>query len=195
MFVDIIEINPDQIQLYAEIPAAFKVESIYQAELINGGIGGIKLKEVKLRKPYIKDYDAYEDGGPARWLRRFDVSNWGFFLARDEDKIAGGATIAYNSPGVHMLAGRTDLAVLWDIRVYPDYRKKGIGAQIFNQAADWARQRKCNQLKIETQNVNVPACKFYKKLGCYLGEINRYAYANYPEVADEIMLIWYYDLT
>ena len=48
-------------------------------------------------------------------------------------------------------------------------------------------------MKIDTQNDNVPACKFYAKQEARLGEINKYAY--YGEDTDEVMLIWYLDLT
>ena len=50
-------------------------------------------------------------------------------------------------------------------------------------------------MKIETQNVNVPACRFYQRLGCRLGEIHRYGYAAVRAVAGEVMLNWYLDLS
>lgn len=52
----------------------------------------------------------------------------------------------------------------------------------------WAAARGCRQLKIETQNVNVPACRFYARQGCVLGAINRFAYREFP---DEVQLLWY----
>ena len=93
-----------------------------------------------------------------------------------------------------MLNGRDDLAALWDLRVYPDYRSSGIGTRLFAEATKWSKEKGCRQLKVETQNVNVPACRFYTRQGCHLGEINRYAYASEPSVAHETMLIWYLDL-
>jgi len=92
-----------------------------------------------------------------------------------------------------MLEGRTDLAVLWDIRVSPDRRGKGIGTQLFRRAADWARERGCGELKVETQNINVRACRFYAGQGCRLGAIHRHAYRE-EHVAHETMLLWYLDL-
>ena len=65
---------------------------------------------------------------------------------------------------------------------------------LFRHAADWTRCKGFRLLKIETQNINLPACRFYLKQGCRLGEINRYAYATDPEVAHEVMLVWYLDL-
>ena len=78
--------------------------------------------------------------------------------------------------------------------MHPAHRRQGLGATLFNRARDWARERGCAQLKIETQNVNVGDCRFYRAQGCHLGEINRYAYWEHPQVSHEVMLIWYLDL-
>ena len=47
-------------------------------------------------------------------------------------------------------------------------------------------------MKVETQNVNVPACRFYARQGCVLGAINRFAY---PDLPDEVQLLWYKTLS
>ena len=194
MVLKIQEMGAEILPQYKEISIAFEVKSEFRVDLINAGLGGIKLREEKVVPSYIKDYDAYEDGGPERWPRRFDIRNWGIFFALDGTRSLGRAVVAFNTPGVYMLAGRTDLAVLWDLRVHPDIRRQGIGTKLFNYAANWSRKRGCKQLKIETQNVNVPACRFYAKQGCQLGEINRYGYAGQPKVGHEVMLVWYLDL-
>ena len=87
-----------------------------------------------------------------------------------------------------MLDGRDDLAVLWDIRVAPEARRRGVGAALFSRALDWSRARGCSELKIETQNVNVGACRFYERCGCELRAIHQSAYATLP---DEMQLLWY----
>ena len=194
MAVKIEEIGADNLLRYKEIPIAFEVKSVIQVDLIEGGLGGIKLHEEKIMSSYIKDYDAYQDGGPEEWPRRFDIHNWGIFLALDGAQPVGGAAVAFNTPNMHMLDGRSDLALLWDLRVHPDFRRCGIGTKLFNHAVNWSRKQGEKQLKIETQNTNVPACRFYAKRGCHLGEINRYGYAGHPEVGNEVMLIWYLDL-
>ena len=163
--------------------------------MIDQGLGGFVLVEEHVA-PYTKDYDSEDNGdsGPTGWPKRFDVSKWGILLALDGDRPVGGATVALDTPGVHMLEDRKDLAVLWDLRVHPDSRRRGIGSHLFGHAADWARGRGCRHLKIETQNVNVPACRFYARQGCELRAIDRCAYADCPPVAHEAMLIWQLDL-
>ena len=80
---------------------------------------------------------------------------------------------------------------LWDIRIRPDYRRRGIGSRLFRRAGEWARGKGSRQLKIETQNINVAACKFYASQGCYLGAIHPGIYESLPE---EVQLLWYMNL-
>jgi GNAT superfamily N-acetyltransferase len=175
---------------YAAVSIAFEMRRVLDVELIDGGLGGFALPERVLDVPYVKDYDA-DDGGPARWRERFEVSNWGFLGARTGGRLVGGAAVAWDTPGVTMLEGRRDLAVLWDIRVAPEVRGTGVGAALFRAAEAWAAARGCRQLKVETQNVNVPACRFYARQGCVLGAIHRFAY---PELPHEVQLLWYRDV-
>lgn len=93
-------------------------------------MGGILFKERVVENPYIKDYDAMAGEGPTRWLKRWDLSNWMFLSARSENEQLGWAAVAWHTPGSFMLENRLDLAVLWDIRVAPAHRGKGIAAGI-----------------------------------------------------------------
>ncbi len=156
------------------------------------------LVEEQVVPPYIKDYDTLES--PITWTSQFDLSRWAFFLAvpdgpalADGGRPAGAAAVAFNTPGVHMLEERRDLAVLWDIRVHPEFRGQGLGSLLFHTAENWARGQGARQLKAETQNINVPACRFYAAQGCTLGAIHCYGYSN-SETAHEVMLLWYKDL-
>jgi GNAT superfamily N-acetyltransferase len=191
MSIEILEIGADRLAEYATVPSRFMVTSMFQVERIEAGLGGLLLKEVQVESPYLKDYDSYGEL-PTDWPSRFDVSNWGFFLAMEHGQPVGAATMAYSTPEVFMLESRQDLSVLWDLRVAP--RGRGAGIQLFRHAAQWSRQCGCRQMKIETQNVNIPACRFYQRMGARLGEIRCFGYAAVPAVADEIMLCWYLDL-
>ncbi|QVK17457.1 GNAT family N-acetyltransferase [Mycoplasmatota bacterium] len=187
MIWEVKEVSKDNLIDYSKIPMIIKVSSIYQLKKINKGLGGICLEEKKV-KPYLKDLGE----NPLSWEKEFDVKNWAFFIVYDKEIPVGAATLAYNTKGVNMLKNRSDLCVLWDIRVHPDYKYQGIGKSLFKRCEEWAKSRNCSQLKIESQNNNPSACQFYVRNGCALGEINEYAY--YGEYDDEVMLIWYKDL-
>lgn len=188
MSIKNIEEMPDVLPDYETISIAFVVKSILRVEQIENGLGGIKLFEETVEKPFIKDYDAIKNNKPSDLTAQFGLSNWGILSAFDGDKRIGGAIVAWNSPEVLMLEGRGDLACLWDLRVAPEYRGKGVGRQLFERAVDWAQARNYRLLKIETQNTNVPACRFYARQDCELGTINRFAY---PELMNETQIVWY----
>ncbi len=59
-------------------------------------------------------------------------------------------------------------------------------------AKSWAKERDCKYLKIETQNVNTNACKFYRDMGAQLEGIRQHIYSG--KEADEIQFLWYIDL-
>ena len=40
-----------------------------------------------------------------------------------------GAVVAFNTPGVSMLEGRSHIAVLWDIRMRPEARSSSVEAK------------------------------------------------------------------
>jgi GNAT superfamily N-acetyltransferase len=191
MPVNIIEVGPERLVDYASVPIKVEVKSTLQVELVDGGLGGMLLRQVPVERPYVKDYDSYGET-PTDWPKLFNVTNWGFFLAMDGEKPAGAAAVAFDTSGVFMLEARRDLAVLWDIRSHPAYR--GVGIPLFRYAAEWSRKRGCRQMKVETQNVNVSACSFYLRMGCQLGGIHRFGYAAVPSVAHEVMLKWYFSL-
>jgi GNAT superfamily N-acetyltransferase len=73
----------------------------------------------------------------------------------------------------------------------PDARGLGVGTALFRTAKAWAAQHGCGQLKVETQNINVPACRFYEQQGCTLRTARRGAYEAFP---DEVQLLWYKSL-
>ena len=192
MVIEVREESAVALAQYARIPIAFEVTEIFDVALRGAGGGGrdgFVLTKRRLDVPYVKDYDAIEGGSPALWAERFDVANWVFLAAHCEDRRVGGAVIAFDTPGLDMLEGRPGhLAVLWDIRVAPEVRGRGVGSTLFRAAEARAVARGCRQLKIETQNINVPACEFYARYGCELRAANRLAY---PELSDEIQLLWY----
>jgi GNAT superfamily N-acetyltransferase len=182
----------DRLDEHARIPIAFTVERILAVSTPDSGLGGMLLTEIAVQSPWVKDYDAIRGEGPTRWPKRFDTSSWGLIAARDGEDRIGGAVVAFNTGGVQTLEGRPDIAVLWDLRVRAEARSSGVGSALFRAAEEWSRRRGCRTLKVETQNINLPACRFYVQMGCTLAAINRLAYADLP---NEVQLIWVKDLS
>lgn len=185
------EIDHQFFPQYDSIPMLVRVTCELRLEKPDNGLGGLLLHEVPV-PPYTKDLGQYEIASD--YEKEFDISNWKFFMAFDGERPVGGITLVSRTENVQMLDGRDDLCVLWDIRVHDDYKRRGIGEKLLHLGVQWATETGLKQIKIECQNNNVPACKFYKKQGAVLSAINEYAYYQDPAIRSEIQLIWYLDL-
>jgi GNAT superfamily N-acetyltransferase len=68
------------------------------------------------------------------------------------------------------------VAKIEDIIVGRQFRRYGIGTLLLNCASDWARNRGCWAIVLETQNVNYPAIQFYLRNGLEVWSINQHFY-------------------
>lgn len=176
-------VNFSELSQYCTIEIAFLVESTL--EVSGDSPESFSWVEHPVAQPWLKDYDTFNP--PSTLPSRWDLANWAIFLAIAGSSPVGGCIVAHNTPGVDMLQGRTDLAVLWDIRVAPGYRGRGLGRQLFDRATAWAQSQRCIEMQVETQNINVKACRFYQSAGCVLFRVTRNAYDECP---GEHQLIW-----
>lgn len=179
---------PSSLATYAEVPIAFTADRVLEVVAAPGEPGGARLTTRQVDR-FVKDYDALAEHHPRDWAERFDLSGWGILAARIDGRRVGGAVIAR---GPIDLLDSTDDALLWDLRVAPEVRGRGVGAALFRAAEAWAREHGATRLVVETQNVNAAACRFYRSQGCVLAAFDRFAYADLP---DEVQLLWHRDLT
>jgi ribosomal protein S18 acetylase RimI-like enzyme len=182
--------SPTSLYAYGQVPSAFEVNRVLDVVEGQGGASRFNLTERPLAEPYTKDYDL-PGNSPVDWSQRFDMTNWVILSAWSDGSRVGGAVIAMKSPGVDMLEGRNDLAVLWDLRVAPEMRRRRVALSLFTAVESYAIASDCRELKIETQNINVPACRFYASRRCELREVR---HGTYPQFPHEIMLLWYKSL-
>ena len=172
----------EDLHAHAMIPSVF--ESATAFDVVRTG-GRLNLVERGLPAPFRKDYDAIED--PLTWPREFDTSKWVLVSAFAGPDRIGGVIGAIDTPGTDMLEGRRDLAVVWDLRVAPGARRRAVATSLLVTLERWASEKGCTELKVETQNTNVPACRLYAATGLVLCEAHFGAYPRFP---DEVQLIW-----
>ena len=121
--------------MYDTIPMNVDVRTEYQMKRIDNRLGLI-FEEVQVA-PYRKDLSVYERA--VEYEEKFDIANWYFYMAFDEDKPIGAMTIAGRTPDLNMLSGRDDACVLWDIRVADNYKHQGIGQRLMDIGIEDAR--------------------------------------------------------
>ena len=180
------ESQPDLAE-YAAISIAFEVREVARVTVAPTQSRTIAIDPRPVAVPWVKDYDA-NGNDPTTWASRFDLSHWAIFAARSRGHRVGGAAVVFRAPDVDMLEGRPDVALLWDIRVAPDARGRGVGSALLAEAEAWAAAHDAAWLEVETQDINVPACRFYARHGFELRASNRDAYQDLP---NETQLLWY----
>lgn len=178
-------------EMYDSVSMNVDVKSEYKVKRIDNGLGGFILEEVPVT-PYVKDLSVYERA--TEYEKEFDITHWSFYMAFDDEKSVGAATVAARTDKLYMLAGRDDACVLWDIRVADEYKHQGIGQKLFDLAVKNAKADGYRQMIIECQNNNVPACNFYRKQGALLSKVDMYAYYQEEACRNEVQFLWYLDL-
>jgi ribosomal protein S18 acetylase RimI-like enzyme len=67
---------------------------------------------------------------------------------------------------------------VWDFHMDADYRGKGIGTKLMNTLAKNAKEAGLRVMVCETQNTNVPAINFYRKVGFEIDGLDLSYYTN-----------------
>lgn len=97
-----------------------------------------------------------------------------------------------NSIGqIRLRSNWNGFALIEDIGIAKDWRQKGIGTALLEKAVEWAKQNNFAGLMLETQDVNVSACRFYAKNKFVIGAVDNMLYSTFP-TANEKAIFWYY---
>ena len=67
---------------------------------------------------------------------------------------------------------------IWEFHIDPEYRGRGVGRQLMEHMAEVGKSAGCRVIACETQNTNVPAIRFYRKLGFEIGAVDLSYYTN-----------------
>lgn len=171
-------------QAYARVSTAFRVERRLVLSADPSAPSGVSLSEDAVVAPFVKDYDVLPGNHPTEWARRLDTARWRVFAAFVGDAQVGGAILIL--PKDH--AGVQTVAELWDLRVSPAWRRRGVARALWSTVEAAALAAGARALKIETQQINVAACRLYEAQGCVLDRVDAEAYPGLP---DEVALHWH----
>lgn len=167
---------------YAGIPSVYESKSVYDVTWVSGTH---ELVERAILKPFRKNYDEVES--PCAWPSELRHTESVLVSAFFGGQRVGGIIVATAVPGLLTWVNEPSLAVLWDLRVTPVHRRKAVASSLLGAAEVWARGRGCTAIRVETQNTNVGACKFYMHNGFNLQSVR---YGAYPQLPEEVELIW-----
>ena len=153
---------------------SFTVEAELRLTAEDGRIG----YSVEPVTPYVKRY-APEILDAQVYIERPDHAAW---LAYVDGRIAGQILVHENW---------NRFAIIWDIAVDLPFRRQGVGRRLIAEAVAWARERGLPGVMLETQNINMPACRLYERCGFALGGFDACLYRGAMPGTREIALFWY----
>ena len=112
--------------------------------------------------------DVYRDSDPfGRDYFEFLRSDTGTFVlvAEDGDKIAGLCIVTLREPPKNPVMKPRRVAFMEDLCVDESYRRRGVGTELFREAAAQARQRGAETLELMVWSFNTSAIEFYRRMG------------------------------
>jgi ribosomal protein S18 acetylase RimI-like enzyme len=194
-YVPSIELRPltdADVPRLTHIRPTYKSATILEVQRFGEGLAqGWQLAERTLPQPFDKgtmyDFDAERQADIRERLSRPDET---YLRVADYEGLLVGVVDVE-------LQAWNDTAYVWNLMVDVNYRRNGIGRRLWHRARDFAKQSGVRALLIETQNTNIPACRFYERMGCRLVGLHETMYAN-RSAADaegmEFALFWSYPL-
>lgn len=139
----------------------------------------IRLRLETLAVPYTKDFTA--EITPEDMQRYQALLPQGLSLAAWEETQMAAIAIC----GAEMW-NRT--LWIWEFHVRPDFQGQGIGRRLMDHLAEMGRTAGLRTMRVETQNTNVPAVRFYRRAGFRLEGIDVSFYTNSDLTSGEVAL-------
>jgi streptothricin acetyltransferase len=132
-----------------------------------------RLELVTLETPYIKKYSHLDDETFAEYQQTIAA---GFSLGVYDDDMLVGVALAMPQTWNH---------TFWvqEFHVAESHRGRGIGQTLMQAVIEKCHAAKCRAVMCETQNTNVPAIRFYRRMGFKLDgiDLSLYSNADYPD--------------
>jgi ribosomal protein S18 acetylase RimI-like enzyme len=138
-----------------------------------------QLRLERLSQPYTRDFRSGLTLGDIQ--RYLQLLPQGLCLAAWVDGQVAGIAIA----GAEIWNGTL---WIWEFHVAPAFQRMGVGRRLMDTLAQLARARGLRTLRVETQNTNVPAIRFYRSLGFHLEGIDVSFYSNDDLTSGEVAL-------
>ena len=174
MKLELREIDPNTVSPVTKGGSSFEVTSKLVLQAENGQIS----YTIVYVPPYTKQYEL-EKVDLAPYIDNPDRT---IFFAYVDDELAGQISVFKNW---------NDYAYIDHLAVNENYRGQGIGRALMERAIEWAKARGFSGITLETQDNNVPACRFYASCGFELRGFDTYLYKAQDPASNEIALFWY----
>ena len=133
----------------------------------------LTLELVTLTEPYRKRFEPADEEVLAHYNK---LSTLGFSFAAYEGARCVGLALSEPRQWNRSLW-------VWELHVAETHRGRGVGRRLLEAVAAQARTAKFRTIVCETQNTNIPAIQFYRRMGFQIESVDISLYSNkdYPD--------------
>jgi ribosomal protein S18 acetylase RimI-like enzyme len=146
------------------IIAGYETQEFYAVEKTESELRTVfDIHLISLERPFQASF--YEDFTPEECQWYLSLLQQGYCFGAYQDGQLIGFLIGETLPDDQLLR-------VWEIHVLAEFRRKGVGRALMEQALLKARKEHIPMVMLETQNTNVKAVRFYRSLGFSLEAID-----------------------
>jgi len=143
----------------------------------------LHLVRVALGQPYVKRWET--DDAELALLQQTVTAGFSLGAYTDQEMIG----VAIGEPR------RWNRSLwVWELHVLPAHQRQGIGSRLVQALISKARQANLRILVCETQNTNVPAIDFYRKMGFEIDGVDLSYYTNQDIQSGEVAFFMKYKI-
>jgi ribosomal protein S18 acetylase RimI-like enzyme len=164
---------PEDLSLLARLDTSFAMDLIYRLRREDFGFS---LVEETVGPPLHKDYGSVPTINDR--IQEMDCS----VVAEMDGKLVGFAAAEYE--------GWNRCLNVRDLYVSADQRQRGVGRALIGHLEAFARRAGARCLWLETQNVNYPAIRFYRRMGFRLCGLDEARYDPAGAAGKEVALFF-----
>lgn len=176
--IEIIEISNGNIHDFITQPESFEVFGRIDPTYSNGRWTYI---EVLFEERFEKMYDTYDEKAIEQYVLNNDKTAFFIYL---NGEAAGRILVEKNWNGYCYIV---------DIFIKKQFKQKGLGKELLKKSIDWSKQNYLSGVMVETQDINLTACRFYKNLGFEIGGLDKFLYDRRDDTINkEVAVFWYY---
>jgi GNAT superfamily N-acetyltransferase len=111
------------------------------------------------------------------WKEIYEDNHFKCFIAEIDNLIVASCTLSIIP---NLTRGARPYAVMENVIVQPDYRRKGIGTQLLKYCINYAWSQKCYKIMLMTRRKDEGITKFYTRAGFIKGIKTAFLAKNYP---------------
>ncbi|MEU6309528.1 GNAT family N-acetyltransferase [Streptomyces sp. NPDC047014] len=174
--------RPEDAGAIEALDSSFTTATVFEATADGTGLG-FRIREVPVDPPVHKAFppEEHDEQGLARATGPDAAADARTFVALDAGELCGFAAVGYSAWNRRL--------TVEDLEVAPGHRGRGIGRELMERAAAFARERGAEHLWLEVSSANAPAVHAYRGMGFAFCGLDTALYEGTPAAGEQALFM------